>query len=219
MKLQAQSERAALEMAEAEAMRISMQKMEEEEEKLQMARAEVERRVAEVGLDSVCVEALTSMLTMSVGSYRDIMATLSTLVSGIVAEPADARLRLLRVKSTHFQQKLGKKEEVWSILRGIGFELRTRETLPAGLPVALGISSGPSTEPFLWLHELNMLEDYDGWMVWHERLRKIASSLDTLQSLASHRTLHLGRCGLDAKMLGVISVEEVSHSCATFRKE
>merc|ERR1712176_443529 len=111
-----------------------------EDELLQRAEAEGEARLAAIGPDAACGEALATMLSAPVGRYREAVEALHGLLSGIAAEPADASIRLLRVAHERFQERLGRRPGVWLFLRGLGFEPRTRDALPEGLAASLGLS-------------------------------------------------------------------------------
>jgi len=195
--------------AQEEARRQAEAAREAEDEALRRAEEEGERRLAEVGPDAACGEALVAMLGAPVGRYREAVEALQGMLGGIAAEPSDARLRLVRVANEGFQERLGRRAGVWLFLRGVGFEPQTREALPAGLTASLGIGSGPPTERFLLLREPNMLEAYEEWLAWHERLRGIAGFLQGLTQLAFQRVAHLGQHGLDVATHATLSGAEV----------
>merc|ERR1712039_516662 len=122
------------------------------------------------------------------GAYREAVEALHSMLGGIAGEPEDARLRLIRIANEGFQQQLGRRPGVWLFLRCVGFETRMRESLPQGLIASLGMSGGPPTERFLWLREPSMLDDYDAWVSWHNRIKVIARFLQELERLAFQRT-------------------------------
>ncbi|CAE8588409.1 unnamed protein product, partial [Polarella glacialis] len=163
--------------AEAEELRQAEEDRVAEEESLLRAEQDCERKLLEVGADEACAEALISMLTASVGSYREVVEGLHGLIGGIVADPQEARLRLVRAANEGFQQKLGRQPGVWQFLRGVGFENRARSSLPAGLPASLGMPPGPPHERFLLLEEPDMMNAYEAWGAWHGRLSQIAKFL------------------------------------------
>merc|ERR1712012_1503781 len=98
-----------------------------EEEALLRAEQDSELRLAEVGADGACSEALASMLAAPVGPYRAAVEALAAMLGGIASEPQDVRLRVLRVANAGFQEKLGRRPGVWLFLRGVGFEPQSRE--------------------------------------------------------------------------------------------
>lgn len=182
-----------------------------EEEALLRAEQDGELRLAEVGPDAACAEALAAMLAAPVGPYRAAVEALRGLLAGVAAEPQDARLRVIRLANEGFQQELGRRPGAWLFLRGVGFEPLTREVLPQGLLTSLGLGGGPPGERFLYLREPNMMEAYEEWQAWHERVKAIADFLHGLERLAFQRTAHLGQHGLDAATRTVLPAVEVMH--------
>lgn len=206
---QAEEEAEWKRVAEEQAQRSAAAAQAVEDELLQRAEAEGERRLAEVGPDAACGEALVAMLATPVGVYRDVVESLKGMVGGIAAEPSDTRLRLLRVANEDFQRCLGRRPGVWFFLRCVGFELRARDSLPGGIIAALGIPGGPPSERFLYLQEPDMLNAYEQWLPWHARIKSIAEVLQCLERLAFQRTAHLGRHGLDVAARTVLVESEV----------
>lgn len=183
--------------------------LEAESEALRRAEEESELRLVEVGPDAACGEALVAMLAAPAGRYRQVVEALHGMLSGIAAEPSDTRLRLIRVANEGFQNKLGRRPGVWLFLRAVGFESRVRDSLPAGLPASLGISSGQPTEQFLLLQEPDMFNAYEEWLSWHERIKGIASFLQGLKHLVFQRIAHLGQHGLDIATHTTLTASEV----------
>ncbi|CAK8985438.1 unnamed protein product [Durusdinium trenchii] len=170
---------------------------------------ESDAKVAKLGANAACAEALSSMLAASVGAYRGIIEGLEAMISAIAAEPADVRLRVIRVRNEDFQERLGRQPGVWLFLRAVGFQQMTREDLPGDLVSALSLSSSPPTERFLLLMEPDMMNAYDEWSKWHQRLRAVASFLQDLGKLAFHRIAHLGRHGQDLVVGEILSAKEL----------
>lgn len=206
---EAQDEAERRRAAKEEEQRRAAVAQQAEYEALQRAEEEGERRLAEIGADAACCEALTSMLASPVGKYREVVEALSGMLGGVAAEPADARLRLVRAGNEAFQETLGRRPGVWLFLRGVGFEPRARESLPVALLSAFGMGPGLPTERFLWLQEPDMFNAYEQWLAWHERIKGIAAFLQGLERLAFHRIAHLGQHGLDVATHTVLAVEEV----------
>mmetsp|Transcript_27281 Transcript_27281/g.64016 ORF Transcript_27281/g.64016 Transcript_27281/m.64016 type:complete len:417 (+) Transcript_27281:3-1253(+) len=202
-----EAERQRAEKEEAE--RRAEAAREAEEEALQRAQEEGERRLAEVGPDAACGEALVAMLAAPVGRYRAAVDALHGMLGGIAAEPSDVSLRLARVANEGFQERLGRRPGVWLFLRGVGFEPHVRDALPKGLLGSLGIGPGPPTEPFLLLKEPDMFNAYEEWLAWHERIKAIAGFLQALQQLAFQRVAHLGQHGMDVAARTALSASEV----------
>eukprot|EP00933_Yihiella_yeosuensis_P022559 TRINITY_DN17761_c0_g1_i2.p1 TRINITY_DN17761_c0_g1~~TRINITY_DN17761_c0_g1_i2.p1 ORF type:complete len:321 (-),score=112.40 TRINITY_DN17761_c0_g1_i2:32-994(-) len=181
----------------------------EEEEMLMRAEQDTERRLVEVGPEETCAEALVSMLTASVGDYRAVVEGLQHMLASIASEPQEPRLRVIRIANEGFQEKLGRRPGVWTFLRGIGFENLTRESLPPGLPAAVGMPPGPPTERFLLLQEPDMMNKYEEWTAWHNRINQVAKFLQGLERVVFQRTAHLGRHGLDVKAKDVMKDKEI----------
>lgn len=180
-----------------------------EAEALLQVEKKIELRLAEVGPDNACAEALVEMLAAPAGVYRTAVEALHGMLGGIAAEPADARRRMVREANEGFQQQLGRRPGVWFFLRGVGYEPRMRDSLPSGLAVSLGVGVGPPSERFLLLQEPDMMNDYEAWLAWHMRITAIASFLQDLQKLAFQRTARLGMHGLDVPMHGVLTAHEM----------
>lgn len=170
---------------------------------------ECDLKIAQLGANAACAEALSSMLAASVGSYRDIVEGLQSMISSIAAEPADVRLRLIRIRNEEFQQRLGRQPGVWLFLRATGFKVMAREHLPGDLVTMLSLSSGPPNERFLWLTEPDMMNAYDEWNQWHKRMLATSNFLQGLEKVAFQRIAHLGRHGQDVKASEVVSSREL----------
>ena len=170
---------------------------------------ESDLKISQLGANAACAEALSTMLAASVGAYRGIVEGLETMISSIAAEPADVRLRLIRIRNEGFQERLGRQPGVWLFLRAVGFQQKTREDLPSDLVSMLNLSSSPANERFLFLMEPEMMNAYDEWSIWHKRLRAIAQFLQELAKLAFHRIAHLGRYGQDLVVSEVLSAKEL----------
>ncbi|CAJ1450485.1 unnamed protein product [Effrenium voratum] len=170
---------------------------------------ECDLKIAQLGANAACAEALSSMLAASVGSYRDIVEGLQSMISSIAAEPADVRLRLIRIRNEEFQQSLGRQPGVWLFLRATGFKVMAREHLPGDLVTMLSLSSGPPNERFLWLTEPDMMNAYDEWNQWHKRMLATSNFLQGLEKVAFQRIAHLGRHGQDVKASEVVSSREL----------
>lgn len=201
-----------LRRAKEEAKRQAEAWLAAEEEALLRAEQESELRLAEVGPDEACGEALAAMLAAPVGPYRAAVEALVSMIGGVAAEPEERGRRLLRVANEGFQQQLGRRPGVWLFLRGAGFEPRAREALPSGLLASLNIGGGPPSERFLLLTEPNMMEAYEEWLLWHTRIKEIAAFLEALQLHVFARTASLGQQGLDVPMRTVLSAREVMQS-------
>merc|ERR1711865_1318211 len=104
-----------------------------EEETIRRTLLEEEQRIAEVGPDQACAEALVMMLRMPVGVYREAVEALHMMLAGIASEPEELGLRVIRIANEGFQKSLGRRPGCWLFLRGVGFVPQTRETLPPGL--------------------------------------------------------------------------------------
>jgi len=195
--------------AEEEARQKAAAELQAEEEALQRAEQEGEARLAAVGPDAACAEALAAMLAVPVGVYRRAVSALHELLAAVAAEPQDVRLRVVRVANEGFHESLGRRPGARLFLRGVGFQPRSRESLPSGLIAALGLGSGPPAERFFYLQEPNMMEAYEEWNLWYERIKAIAGFLHGLERLVFQRTAHLGQHGLDAATRTVLSAEEV----------
>eukprot|EP00443_Scrippsiella_acuminata_P030084 CAMPEP_0115318838 /NCGR_PEP_ID=MMETSP0270-20121206/79424_1 /TAXON_ID=71861 /ORGANISM="Scrippsiella trochoidea, Strain CCMP3099" /LENGTH=391 /DNA_ID=CAMNT_0002738447 /DNA_START=1 /DNA_END=1173 /DNA_ORIENTATION=+ len=177
-------------LEEEEKRRQAEAALQAEEDALIRAEQEGEMRLAEIGPDPACGEALAAMLAAPVGPYRAAVEGLHGMLGGIAAEPEDVRLRVVRVANEGFQQQLGRRPGVWLFLRGVGFEVCSRESLPSGLLASLGLSSGNASDRFLYLREPNMMEAYEEWLTWHERIKGVAGFLHGLERLAFQRTAH-----------------------------
>lgn len=191
---------------EAEANRLAS------EDALLRMEKECDAKLARLGANGSCAEALASMLAAAVGAYREVVEGLQNMVTAIASEPADVRLRLIRIGNEGFQQKLGRQPGVWLFLRGLGFRALARESLPSDLVAALGLSSSGPTERFLMLAEPDMMSAYEDWNKWHKRLLAISGFLQSLEKLVFHRTAHLGRHGLDVVAGEVLSAKELLQS-------
>lgn len=170
---------------------------------------EADGKIARLGAKGACGEALSSMLAASVGAYRGVVEGLEAMITAVASEPADLRLRLIRIRNEEFQERLGRQPGVWLFLRAVGFEAMSREQLPSDVVKALNLSSSPPTERFLFLSEPDMMKAYEEWSQWHQRLRAIASFLQELGKLAFHRIAHLGRHGQDVVSGEVLSAKEL----------
>lgn len=196
-------------LEEEEKKRQAEAALQAEEEALIRAEQEGEMRLTEIGPDPACGEALAAMLAAPVGAYRAAVEGLHGMLGGIAAEPQDVRLRVVRVANEGFQQQLGRRPGVWLFLRGVGFEVHPRESLPSGLLASLGLSGGHASDRFLLLREPDMMQAYDEWLPWHERIKGIAGFLHGLERLAFQRTAHLGQHGLDVPARTVLNAAEV----------
>lgn len=186
-----------------------------EADELARARAQEERRLVELGPDGACKEALTSMLSLAAGAYREALEALQGMLARIASEPGDPRWRLIRLANEGFQQVLGRRPGAWLFLRGVGFVLKAREELTRSKGFAGVLSaadaSGPAADKFLVLEEPDMMGDFEAWTAWHVRIKHIALFLEGLGRHIVTRTAHLGRHGLDLPMIGVVSPGEVLH--------
>lgn len=170
---------------------------------------ESETKISKLGADAACADALSSMLAASVGVYRGIIEGLETMVTSIAAEPADVRLRLIRIRNEGFQERLGRQPGVWLFLRALGFRAMSRDELPSDLVAMLNLSSSPPQERFLLLKEPDMMNAYEEWSQWHKRLLAIGNFLQELGKLAFQRIAHLGRRGDDVAAREVLSAKEL----------
>lgn len=127
-------------------------------------------KISKLGANAACAEALSSMLAASMGVYRGIIEGLENMVTSIAAEPADVRLRLIRIRNEGFQERLGRQPGVWLFLRALGFQAMSREDLPTDMVAMLNLSSSPPQERFLLLQEPDMMNAYEEWTQWHKRL-------------------------------------------------
>jgi len=179
-----------------------------EEERLRLMEQEEEAQVRALG-QNACRQALVTMLSMHVGSFRVVIEGLAGIFSAIVAEPADGRRRVIRLKNEEFREKLGRRPGVWLFFRGAGFDVRPRGELPPELSKVLDLEGGQQSERFLVLSEPNMMGNYEEWVEWHHKLRFIAAFLAALERLAFQKTASLGQHGMDALTSSVLSSEEV----------
>ena len=170
---------------------------------------ESDAKIARLGANAACAEALSSMLAASVGVYRGIVEGLETMVTSIAAEPADIRLRLIRIRNEDFQERLGRQPGVWLFLRALGFQALSREDLPTDMVTMLNLSSSPPNERFLLLKEPDMMNAYEEWTQWHKRLLSVANFLQELGKLAFQRIAHLGRHGQDVAASEILSAKEL----------
>lgn len=213
LRLQAQREaqaEAERKRAEEEAAR---KKVEEaaaaEEEMLRKEEEDGERRLVEVGPNVLGGEALVAMLASPVGPYREAIEALHGMLQGIASEPQDVRLRLIRTSNEGYQKRLARHPGARVFLRCVGFQSKTRESLPVGLAAAVGLGVGPPSEMFLLLQEPDMMTAYEEWISWHERLKAIANFLDDLQGFIFRRTAQLGQQGLDVPAKGAVPASDV----------
>ena len=170
---------------------------------------ESDAKIARLGANAACAEALSSMLAASVGVYRGIVEGLETMVTSIAAEPADIRLRLIRIRNEDFQERLGRQPGVWLFLRALGFQALSREDLPTDMVTMLNLSSSPPNERFLLLKEPDMMNAYEEWTQWHKRLLSVANFLQELGKLAFQRIAHLGRHGQDVAASEILLAKEL----------
>ena len=170
---------------------------------------ESDAKILKLGANAACADALSSMLAASVGVYRGIIEGLESMVTSIAAEPADLRLRLIRIRNEGFQERLGRQPGVWQFLRALGFQAFSREELPSDMVTMLNLSSSPPQERFLLLKEPDMMNAYEEWTRWHKRLLQIAQFLQELGKLAFQRIAHLGRRGDDVAASEVLSAKEL----------
>lgn len=184
---------------------------------LRMAQEDEDRLMAEEGPDAACAQALTAMLVAPVGTYREVVEALQHMMASIAAEPADPRLRLIRVGNEGFQKTLGHRPGVDLFLRGAGFERYAWDEMPPEFVAMVGLlrltggpaAAPPPSGPFLIMREPDMLGEYDKWQAWHARIRNIADFLQDLARFAMQRSCHLGRSGMDVPADSLIQPTDI----------
>uniref|UniRef100_A0A0G4HL43 Uncharacterized protein n=1 Tax=Chromera velia CCMP2878 TaxID=1169474 RepID=A0A0G4HL43_9ALVE len=135
------------------------------------------------GARGAAVESLVRLAQGTKGEMRDALDALMELLSAIMGGPEEAHIRVLRLGSEKFRDRIGKFPGSVLLLRSIGFSLSSLEGVRDILTKVHGaakVAELSEKELFLVLQEPSVAR-YDEWKAWLSKIEKLRAFLTSVR--------------------------------------